>query len=86
MGSYILQGPTVIIDIIFQSSNQGGSTIPWSHYPTTYKHMLISIRVLFSMYRFDRMAKWLTQMVLGSISVPLYTQGMWGLKSMLNDV
>ena len=33
------------------------------------------------MYHFDRMIEWLTQLVLGSISVPLYTQGMWGLKS-----
>ena len=32
---------------------------------------------------FDRTVEWLTQLVSGSISVPLYTQGTWGLKSVL---
>ena len=80
MGRYIPQGPTVILNTIFQSSNQGGSTAPWSYYPTTYKHVLVSIQVLFSVYRFDRTVEWLTQMVSGSKSVPLYTQGTWGIK------
>ena len=35
------------------------------------------------MYRFDKMVEWLTQIVSSSKSVHLYTQGMWGLKSML---
>ena len=82
--SYILQGPTIILGLIFQSSNQGGSTVPWPYYLTTYKHVLVSIRVLFSVYHFYRTAKWLTQLVSGSISVPLYTQGTWGLKSVLS--
>ena len=34
------------------------------------------------MYHFDRMTQWLTQMVSGSKSVPLYMQGTWGLKSL----
>ena len=44
--------------------------------------MLISNRVLFSVYHFDMTSEWLTQLVSGSISVPLYMQGTWGLKSM----
>ena len=70
MGSYILQGPTVILGSIFQSSNQGGSVVPWPYYLTTYKHILVSVRVLFLVYHFDRTVEWLTQMVTGSKSVP----------------
>ena len=62
-GSYILQGTTIILYPIFQSSNQGGSTIPWLYYPTTYKHVLVSARVLFSVYRFDGTTEWFTQLV-----------------------
>lgn len=86
MGSYIPQDPTVILGSIFQRYNQGGSTVPWSYYSITYKHVLVSVQVLFSMYHFDRMTEWLTHMVIGSRSVPLYTQGTWGLKYMLNAV
>ena len=85
-GSYILQGLTVILDSIFQSSNQGGSIVPWPYYPTTYKHVLVSIRVFFSVYNFDTMTEGLTHMVSGSISVPRYTQGTWGIKSVLSAV
>ena len=78
-GSYILQGPKLILDPIFQSSNQGGSTVPWLYYSTTYKHVVISTRVLFLVYHFDKTTEWLTQIISGSKSVPLYTQGMRGL-------
>ena len=39
--------------------------------------------MLFLVYHFDRMVEWLTQMVTGSKSVPLYTQGTWGIKYVL---
>ena len=55
--------------------------MPWSYYPTTYKHVLVSSQVLFLVYHFDRMTEWLTQVVSGSKRAPLYTQGMWGIKS-----
>ena len=40
--SYIPQGPTVTLGPILQISNQGGSIVPWSYYPTTSKHVLVS--------------------------------------------
>ena len=73
MGSYTLQGPTVILNSIFQSSNQGGSTVPWPYYPTTYMYVLVFARVLFSVCHLDRMVEWFTQIVLGSKGFPLYT-------------
>ena len=42
-GQLYTTGPTVILGPIFQSSNQGGSTVPWPYYPTTYKHVLVSV-------------------------------------------
>ena len=43
IASYILQGPIVILGSIFQSSNQGGSTVPWLYYLTTYTYVLVSV-------------------------------------------
>ena len=57
--------------LIFQSSNQGVSTVPWPYYPTTYMCMLVSVQVLFSVYHFDRMVEWLTQLVTGYYKCPL---------------
>ena len=62
---------------IFQSSNQGGSIIPWSYYPTTHKHVLVSARVLFSVYHFDRMIESFAQLVSGYYKCPpIYTRYM----------
>ena len=43
----ILRGLTIILDPIFQSTNQGGSIIPWLYYPTSYKYVrVISLSVV----------------------------------------
>ena len=37
----ILQGLMIILGQIFQSTNQGGSTVPWPYYPTSYKYVQV---------------------------------------------
>ena len=68
--SYILQGPIVILGSIFQISNQGGSIVPWPYYLTTYTYVLVSVRVLFSVYRFDKTTEWLTHLVTSYYKCP----------------
>lgn len=70
----------MILDPIFQSTNQGGSTVPLDASPD-YLPICASKspRVPFLVYYNDKMVEGFTQLVPGAKGVSQYTQGMWEL-------